>query len=176
MLLILFPVSLILRAVQVTVRAEAMRFVILPAAIVHITVGMNQSALAIGLIILPVALIHRAVGPDLNTCALAGLRAPKPLSFILGTIFQSDCWSYLTVPKTLLKLRIVIYKRTKLFSHLLLHSYSSHGETSVMTVMKMRKFHSTYLHIDVLVIIRVLPVHHSWLIHLVSERLDPTLG
>lgn len=88
-LLVFKPVALVARAVSVVVDAEAVSFVVLPLSIVNITVSMDKAAAAISFVVLPVAFIQRPVDPDLHSFSVfAALSVPLP--FVLSAIVKHN--------------------------------------------------------------------------------------
>ena len=87
-LLVLLPLSLVLRTIQVAVSAEPVRLVVLPLAVIHITVCVDQTTVAVGFVVGPVALIHRAVLPVLDALTLSYLTASEPFTLVLCLVLQ----------------------------------------------------------------------------------------
>ena len=150
MLLVLLPVTLVLRTIQVTEGAETVRFIIFPLSFVNIPISVDHSTFSIGFIVSPVALVHRTVGINLQALTLSYLTALQPLSFILGSILEECVFSLFPPSERLLVSRIVIYKRSNLFPNL--------------------------LHVHALEVFAVLRVVHAWCVHLVSESLYLSLS
>ena len=80
MLLIVFPLTLVDRPVEVQVFTLAISFVIAPLADVDITICMDQSADSVGLSVGPLALVQATVEPNKTTLAHSRLQIFGPLA------------------------------------------------------------------------------------------------
>mmetsp|Transcript_3380 Transcript_3380/g.3935 ORF Transcript_3380/g.3935 Transcript_3380/m.3935 type:complete len:205 (-) Transcript_3380:27-641(-) len=152
MLLVLLPVALVLRAIQVTVSAAAMRLVVLPVAVVDVAIGVDQSALAIGFVFGPVAFVHAAIGPDLDALALSHIRLAQPLALIARSVLEHDHLATLTLPQALLEHVVIVQERAQLLAH--------------------------FLDIDIFEVLPLVLHHvvHAVIVHGVLEQLDLLLG
>lgn len=101
MLLVFIPISLVYGAVEVSVHALPVRFVVLPLALVDVTIRVNEPALAICLSVHPLPLVERTVRPDLPADSCPPLAFVVPLSDVDRTVCElegfsldqvSTCW------------------------------------------------------------------------------------
>ena len=111
-LLVLLPLPLVLRTIQVAVSAEPVRFVVLPLAVIHITVGVDQATVAIGLVVGPVTLVHRAILPVLDTLTLSYLTASEPFTLVLCLVLKVSERTEFSLAQGLFILQIIVIEVT----------------------------------------------------------------
>ena len=92
-LLVLSPVPLVLRSVEVKVDTVTVCHVIEPGALIHVTVGVDESTAAISLIIQPPSFINRSIGPNLLSFTCADLSTSDPLALVFSLIGQYLLWA-----------------------------------------------------------------------------------
>ena len=90
MLLVVFPLALVLVAVEVRVDAVALGLLVLPHALVDVALVVNEATVAVLLAVFPEALVATAVGPDLNASAGWDVQLDVPLAFVLIAIADVD--------------------------------------------------------------------------------------
>lgn len=87
MLLVIDPVSDVLRSTNSFECAETVRLVIQPLAVIAVAIIMNKTAESISLVLLPHALVFASISPDLDPSALS-LPLQIPVTHVYRVIVQ----------------------------------------------------------------------------------------
>ena len=85
-LLIIKPLTLVVCAIGVRVRAHALGLIIDPLSLIDVTIRVHQLALTVCLIVTPLAFITTAIGPELRAHAIT--HTVQPLTSVSSTIAQ----------------------------------------------------------------------------------------